>query len=260
MLFSEQSFVHQTTKDLPLISSPTIHVHPVTMSAARMPTIAVSRRAMESIRTSAVKRVASRQLSSSSRSPTTQPGPSTDNASPAPSSSQGYYKITLLRSAISLGDRKKGTLMSLGIHRRMQTVYHPHSPEFAGKILAVKELVKVENVGRDAVRTKTERSRERRPVRGFEVVGGLDDRNLERICELGLPNKYYLVIVNWKLLGVMPCQVTHKVAYFVNVAKALARCSVCLAHLLAAGSLGTTEPLLRTGPRLLLGHSHSDRQ
>jgi len=153
------------------------------MSAARMPTIAFSRRAIEGIRTSAVKRVASRQLSSSSQSPTTQPapGPSTDNASPAPSSSQGYYKITLLRSAISLGDRKKGTLTSLGIHRRMQTVYHPHSPEFAGKILAVKELVKVENVGKDAVRTKTEQRRERRPVRGFKVVGGLDDRNLERI-------------------------------------------------------------------------------
>ncbi len=191
-----------------------------------MPTIAVSRRAIEGIRTSAVERVASRQLSSSSQSPTTQPapGPSTDNASQASSSSQGYYKITLLRSAISLGDRKKGTLTSLGIHRRMQTVYHPTHPSFAGKILAVKELVKVENVGKDAVRTKTEQRRERRPVRGFKVVGGLDDRNLERICELGLPNKYYLVIVNWKLLGVMPCQVTHKVANFVNVAIALVRC------------------------------------
>ena len=67
------------------------------------------------------------------------PPPSESSSSP-----NSYYKITLLRSAIALGARKKATLVSLGIHRRMQTVYHPHSPEFAGKILAVKELVRVE--------------------------------------------------------------------------------------------------------------------
>ena len=53
------------------------------------------------------------------------PSPSESSSSP-----NSYYKITLLRSAIALGARKKATLVSLGIHRRMQTVYHPHSPEF----------------------------------------------------------------------------------------------------------------------------------
>jgi ribosomal protein L30 len=51
------------------------------------------------------------------------------------------FKITLRRSAISLGDKKKGTLAALGIHRRNQTVFHPHKPDIAGKILAVKELL-----------------------------------------------------------------------------------------------------------------------
>ena len=82
-----------------------------------------------------------------------------------------HYKITLRRSAISLPESFKATLVSLGIHRRMQTVYHPHTPECAGKILKVKELVEVENVPASAVRTKTEQRQERKASRGYEVVG-----------------------------------------------------------------------------------------
>ncbi|KAI5986447.1 hypothetical protein EDC04DRAFT_1544161, partial [Pisolithus marmoratus] len=43
-----------------------------------------------------------------------------------------HFKITLRRSAIGLGEQKKETLVSLGLHRRMQTVYHPHTPEAGG--------------------------------------------------------------------------------------------------------------------------------
>lgn len=82
-----------------------------------------------------------------------------------------HYRITLVRSAIALPKRSKATLVSLGIHRRMQTVYHPHNPINAGKILRVKELVTVENVPASAVRTKTEQRKERRPGRGFVVTG-----------------------------------------------------------------------------------------
>jgi large subunit ribosomal protein L30 len=82
-----------------------------------------------------------------------------------------HFKITLRRSAISLGSKKQGTLVSLGIHRRMQTVYHPHCPEVAGKILLVKELVEVENVPTEMVRTKQEMKRDRMPNRGYQVVG-----------------------------------------------------------------------------------------
>ncbi|KAF7377386.1 54S ribosomal protein L33, mitochondrial [Mycena sanguinolenta] len=64
----------------------------------------------------------------------------------AESSKNTHFKITLRRSAISLGDKKKGTLAALGLHRRNQTVFHPHKPDIAGKILAVKELLEVRNV------------------------------------------------------------------------------------------------------------------
>ncbi|KAH7928323.1 hypothetical protein BV22DRAFT_211655 [Leucogyrophana mollusca] len=82
-----------------------------------------------------------------------------------------HFKITLRRSAIALGEKKKETLVSLGLHRRMQTVYHPHSPETAGKILKVKELVHVENVPVHAVRTQTEQRAERKASRGYQVDG-----------------------------------------------------------------------------------------
>jgi large subunit ribosomal protein L30 len=81
-----------------------------------------------------------------------------------------HYKITLRRSAISLPQAFKATLVTLGIHRRMQTVYHPHSPECAGKILKVKELVEVENVPASQVRTKTEQRQERKARRGYAVL------------------------------------------------------------------------------------------
>ncbi|PBK70067.1 hypothetical protein ARMSODRAFT_956113 [Armillaria solidipes] len=96
----------------------------------------------------------------------------TSSSTPAPESVPNtHFKITLRRSAISLGDKIKGTLESLGIHRRMQTVYHPHSAIVAGKILKVKELVEVENVPDHLVRTKQQQTLDRRPKRGYKVVG-----------------------------------------------------------------------------------------
>jgi len=93
------------------------------------------------------------------------PGPAHD---PAPNT---HFKITLRRSAIALGERKKETLTALGLHRRMQTVYHQHTPEAAGKVLRVKELVEVENVPASAVRTQSEQRWERRAPRGYSIGG-----------------------------------------------------------------------------------------
>ncbi|KAF9270727.1 hypothetical protein L218DRAFT_53609 [Marasmius fiardii PR-910] len=101
------------------------------------------------------------------RAISTQPEP-TSGSSNVPTT---HFKITLRRSAISLGDRIKGTLESLGIHRRMQTVYHRHSPETAGKILRVKELVEAENVPEALVKTKQQQTLDRRAKRGYKVVG-----------------------------------------------------------------------------------------
>ncbi|KAL4251339.1 Large ribosomal subunit protein uL30m [Abortiporus biennis] len=96
---------------------------------------------------------------------------SSTTSSAAESEPLTHYRITLLRSAIALPSNLKGTLTSLGIHRRLQTVYHEHSQINAGKILKVKELVKVENVPKSAVRTKTEMKYERKATRGYNVVG-----------------------------------------------------------------------------------------
>ncbi|KAI8969896.1 hypothetical protein BD414DRAFT_427896 [Trametes punicea] len=82
-----------------------------------------------------------------------------------------HFRITLRRSAIALPKNIKGTLAALGIHRRLQTVYHRHSPDIAGKILAVKELVSVQNVPASAVRTKLEQRLERKAPRGYVVMG-----------------------------------------------------------------------------------------
>ncbi|KIO28351.1 hypothetical protein M407DRAFT_243034 [Tulasnella calospora MUT 4182] len=98
------------------------------------------------------------------------------SSSAAPSTLTGesepltHFKITLRRSAIGLPDRYKATLESLGIWRRMQTVFMPHSPEAAGKILRVKELVEVQNVPASLVRTKAEQRQDRKAPRGYAVV------------------------------------------------------------------------------------------
>lgn len=85
-----------------------------------------------------------------------------------------YFRITLLRSAIGLPTKTTGILRALGLAtqqtgrpKRMKTVYHPVSPDVAGQIFAVKELVDVQEVGE---RLSAGELRElRRPERGFWV-------------------------------------------------------------------------------------------
>ncbi|KIP10999.1 hypothetical protein PHLGIDRAFT_84123 [Phlebiopsis gigantea 11061_1 CR5-6] len=124
------------------------------------------------LRLSALPRASTTQLrAASTQQPTPPPAES-------PVEPLTHYRITLKRSAISLPERIKGTLESLGIHRRLQTVYHEHSQINAGKILRVKELVEVHNVPASAVRTKTEQRHERKAPRGYAVVGSRLDQSL----------------------------------------------------------------------------------
>ncbi|KAK3684224.1 putative ribosomal protein [Podospora appendiculata] len=78
-----------------------------------------------------------------------------------------YFRITLHRSAIGLPKRTNGVLMGLGLRKRNQVVFHPVEPQFAGMIMKVKELVRVEAV--DRALTKAELRAERRPDPGFYV-------------------------------------------------------------------------------------------
>ena len=52
----------------------------------------------------------------------------------------------------------------------------PHSPEAAGKVLRVKELVEVENVPASAVRNKVEQRRERKAPRGYVIAQRFEEQ------------------------------------------------------------------------------------
>lgn len=78
-----------------------------------------------------------------------------------------FFRITLQRSAIGLPTRTQGVLAALGLHRRCQTVFHPVEPQFAGMIMKVKELVRVEEV--DRALSAAEIKAARTPDKGFWV-------------------------------------------------------------------------------------------
>ena len=78
-----------------------------------------------------------------------------------------YFRITLLRSAIGLPKKADGVLRALGLRKRLRTVYHPVSPQVAGQIFAVKELVDVQEV--DRALSKAEMKEWRKPDTGFYV-------------------------------------------------------------------------------------------
>ncbi|CAF3486949.1 unnamed protein product [Fusarium graminearum] len=94
--------------------------------------------------------------------PTNQPLPQTELQT-----TMSFFRITLHRSAIGLPERTRGVLAALGLRRRMQTVFHPVHPQFAGMILKVKELVRVQEV--DRVLSKREVKAARTPDAGFYV-------------------------------------------------------------------------------------------
>lgn len=59
-----------------------------------------------------------------------------------------HYRVTLRRSAIGLPARISKVLTAMGLKKRLQSVYLPQNESVAGNILAVKELVHVDNVRR----------------------------------------------------------------------------------------------------------------
>ncbi|KAJ4417928.1 39S ribosomal protein L33, mitochondrial [Gnomoniopsis sp. IMI 355080] len=78
-----------------------------------------------------------------------------------------FFRITLHRSQIGMPQRTRDVLAALGLHKRGKTVFHPVHPQFAGMIMKVKELVKVQEVDRPL--TARELRDERRPDPGFWV-------------------------------------------------------------------------------------------
>jgi len=83
-----------------------------------------------------------------------------------------HLKVTLMRSTIGLTPKVRKTAIALGFKRRMQAVIHPIRPDLIGKVLGVKELVKVENMTLQQIRDeKRERNKPRSANKGYQVVG-----------------------------------------------------------------------------------------
>ncbi|XWX01839.1 hypothetical protein V2A60_009868 [Cordyceps javanica] len=89
-----------------------------------------------------------------------------------------YFRVTLHRSAIGLPERTRGVLAALGLRRRMQTVFHPAEPQFAGMIFRVKELVRVAEV--EGALTKREVRAARTPDAGFYVESRAAEERLRQ--------------------------------------------------------------------------------
>ncbi|KAF8932315.1 39S ribosomal protein L33, mitochondrial [Dissophora ornata] len=81
----------------------------------------------------------------------------------------GHYKVTQTRSLIGVPKSTIKVLKSLGLGRRIgRIVFQPHEPTAAGKILKVKELVKVENMPGPIPPEGFQRTR---AIKGYKVVG-----------------------------------------------------------------------------------------
>jgi len=78
-----------------------------------------------------------------------------------------FFRITLIRSAIGLPSKSSGVLRALGLRKRYRTVFHPVTPEVAGQIMKVKELVSVREV--EEAMTKAELKEARKPEPGFWI-------------------------------------------------------------------------------------------
>jgi ribosomal protein L30 len=94
-----------------------------------------------------------------------------------------YFKITLIRSGIGMTARQNGVLKALGLRKRMKTVYHRVSPDTAGMIMKVKELLAVSEV--DTPLTQAEIHRKRQPPKGFYVEQAVLDVDADAGDERG---------------------------------------------------------------------------
>ncbi|KAF9194698.1 39S ribosomal protein L33, mitochondrial [Haplosporangium sp. Z 767] len=82
---------------------------------------------------------------------------------------EGYYKVTQTRSLIGVPKSTIKVLKSLGLGRKLgRPVFQPHNASAAGKILKVKELVKVENMPGPIPAEGFQRTR---ATKGYKVVG-----------------------------------------------------------------------------------------
>jgi ribosomal protein L30 len=80
-----------------------------------------------------------------------------------------HFKITLMRSSIGLAPDVRKTVTALGFKKRMQSVYRSINAKNVGRIVKIKELVKVETMDREAVEEEL-RPKIRSENKGYTVV------------------------------------------------------------------------------------------
>ncbi|KAF3911399.1 hypothetical protein ABW20_dc0102664 [Dactylellina cionopaga] len=81
-----------------------------------------------------------------------------------------FFKVTLIRSAIGMPEKKIGVLKALGLRKRMRTVFHKIDPATAGQLMKVKELIAVSTVAQKM--TRREMHEKRQPPTGFRFYTG----------------------------------------------------------------------------------------
>lgn len=79
-----------------------------------------------------------------------------------------FFKITQVKSAIAMPEKYQQNLIRLGLKRIGQTVYHEITPQQAGMIAKVKELVAVELT--EEKLSKAQMRDQRRSDPGFTVI------------------------------------------------------------------------------------------
>lgn len=84
--------------------------------------------------------------------------------------SKSMFKITLTRSSIGLPPSVRATVTALGFKKRMQSVYRAVNPKNVGRIVKIKELVKVQTLTPEQVWEET-KPRVRAENSGYTVVG-----------------------------------------------------------------------------------------
>ncbi|KAM0751490.1 hypothetical protein T439DRAFT_324674 [Meredithblackwellia eburnea MCA 4105] len=108
---------------------------------------------------------------SSSASPASSSSPQSSSPNSIDHDSKTHYLVTLLRSPLHLPKHLKASCNSLGLNTRLSSSIVPITPENAGYILSIKELVGVRTVGVEDVLQASDPSWRNRPGEGRQGRG-----------------------------------------------------------------------------------------
>lgn len=80
-----------------------------------------------------------------------------------------FYRIQLYRSFIGMPQTIRDTCKAIGLSKRGSVVYKKVSPQIAGQVVKIKELVRVNLV--ESLETQQVELQSRKSSSGYKVVG-----------------------------------------------------------------------------------------